>query len=231
MAREPSGLFHHQTPLPNPTSTFRAYFDHNKAIGTIGEPSQTNDGTEAYLPEDAQKQYFTIGRIRQIRSQLYPNARGPDVVRDQDLQGPYRQAFATLLYIGKGELIQHFLSIPDLQDTHLPFLQKPVRFPGDDEDFDQFSNAQWKFCAPIMKYWHGVDWDPRQILPFKCVKKLSEGNSGKAYLIEVEPSHDEILSSEASAVVGLDGYARSGESNSVRTFLLALFRSTTYCIR
>jgi hypothetical protein len=184
-----------------PTTHFRAYFNdpRNRAIGWVGHSSEADDDTETYLPDDAQIRYFSLEHIRQIRSKLYPDARGPNVGPSAyDLQGPYHQVFATLLYIGRGELIQRFVSNPDLQDTHLPFRQKPVEFPGNDEEFERFFDAQWKFCAPIMTYRQSVDWHQRQILAVECLRKLSEGDTGKAHLVRIHPSYDQILSSNAT---------------------------------
>ncbi len=53
-------------------------------------------------------------------------------------------------------------------------------------------------CAPFVPYRQSVDWHERQILPFKYLRKLDEGRSGEAYLVEMHLSHYRILSDEKS---------------------------------
>jgi hypothetical protein len=189
----------HHAPSPEPTAAFRDYFRRNKVQGTTSVSSERSNGAEEYLPEDAQQGYFSVKRIQQFLSLLYPSEHGPAVVPVRELQHRYRKVFATFLDIGKGELIRHVVSKPYLDDEHLPFVQKPESFPGENEDWDRFFDAQWRFCAPIMSYRRSVDWHERQILPFRYLKKLNEGRSGKAYLVEMHPSHDRILSDEKSS--------------------------------
>jgi hypothetical protein len=219
MASGPSGLAHLQASPSDPTTSFQNYFNSNKEKGTVGGAVGDNN-VDDYLPEDAQLRYFTEDRIQHIHAQLYPHLRHSDVVPMYDagqVRRKYRKIFATLLYIGRGALLDSFLSHISLDDKHLPFMQKPLDFPGSDDDYTFFSEAQWKFHVLPMKYWLNIEWHPRQILPFKSIGRLSEGNDGKAHQVVIHPSHNKLDARDLSSNSGPNASASAAEPNQVST--------------
>ena len=177
-----------------PTTTFRDYYEAEKAEGTFG----VADGQERaahYLPEDALRRYVSEANIQSIYTQIYERRDHPATVQMVDAahaHRKYRKVLATLLYIGRGDLFDSFYADQSLNDKHLPFYERSERFPGSDHDFALFYDAQWKFCVLPIKYRHIADWHSRQILPFKNVEKLGQGSDGKAYLIEIHPAHNRL---------------------------------------
>jgi hypothetical protein len=171
--------------------TFQKYFDDEKVEGTFGA-SANDKGHAYYLPEDALQRWFTEERIRQSYRQIYWHREHSVQMYDPaQVRRRYRKVFAILLYIGRGDLLDSFLTNGTFDDGHLPFYARE-RFPGTDADFALFFEAQWKFCVPPMEYRHPADWDPYYILPFKTYDKLGEGSAAKAYLINVHPAHNKL---------------------------------------
>lgn len=190
MAQELPDLAPQQRQRPNPSSSFRAQFNLEKEEGSVGGVIGGPD-VAYYFPEDASRRYFTEERVQQIYTEIYPEQHQSGNVQMHeafDIRRRYRKILAILLYIRRGALLNAFLSDPNLDDKHLPFWGPFEHFPGNDEDFKLFYEAQWSFSVRSMKYRHISAWHPRQILPFKSLGKLGGGHGGQAYLIEIQPS-------------------------------------------
>jgi len=175
---------------------FRNFFGQHCAIGTLGAVPGAGSETDTYMPADVQTWYFNIERVRETLERLFPKTQGWLPVHSSAVQADYKKVFATLLYIGKGDRIGDFVQKYNLNDTHLPFEERPRDFPDEfDPYFEDFFEAQWKFCVPLFKYNRRFEWNPKQILPFERRDKLGEGYSGTAYRIYVHPAHDLLATS------------------------------------
>lgn len=198
------------------TQNFVSFYDKEKQQGTnaVGNPEIT---AAEYLPDCAQERHFTQDRVRYVLNQLYPPDARSDTYSLSDpvhIQQNYRRILAILLYIGKGFLLHLFSPDPTLDDNHLPLLD-PRRFPGSEEDFEAFSEAQWKFHVPKISYRSIVQYDAAQILPYQAVDKLGAGNSGKAQLIQLHPSHNGLNPNAPVSTTGLASSPLSRDSNQV----------------
>lgn len=169
--------------------------------GTSGASAE--DKKDAYyLPEDALQRWFTEENICHSYRQIYwYRDHSVQMYDPAQVRLRYRRVFATLLYIGRADLLDSLWTNEAFDDGHLPFYARD-RFPGSAADFDSFFEAQWKFCVPPMEYRHRGDWDPRCILPFKISHKLGEGSAGKAYLINVHPAHNKLRPEPAAGRSG-----------------------------
>jgi hypothetical protein len=178
--------------------------------GTGGEGADT----DFYMPDDVFNVYFSDDRVQQIIAQLYKASRsGFLLVQPSVVHRNYKRILAILLFIERGDMIEHFVHMPELCDQKLPFHSRPTSFPDNSGDpfFGDFQKVQWKFCAPQIYDWERVDWHSDCILPFVRVgQPLGRGHSGKAYRIEIHPAHDRLNPDHAGTRVGmpLTGKAR-----------------------
>jgi len=198
MSRPSTSANHRRRSSSILTIAFVRYFENEKHEGTVQGGVEGSHNAD-YLPEDALLRYFTEECIQHIQNQLYPQRTTSDIAQMYDpaqIRRKYPRVLATLLYIERGELLNEFLSNSLLDDKHLPFFDA-ARFPGSNEDFQNFFDAQWKFFILPLKYQPIVNYQPSQILPFKSVGRLGGGNGGKAYLIEVHPHHNQLVSASS----------------------------------
>lgn len=183
-----SNLEYHE----NPTDAFRRYYQDHAVQGTDGDCWSQSESRD-YLSQTAQDAYFTDEQIKYIRERLWPRYDAPEMY---DLTTRYRGVFIILLYIGRADLIHSFTARRELQSDRLPFLSRET-FPSPGILFDDFYEAQWKFCVFRMRYEPVAEHATRQIMPFQIIEKLGQGQSGQAYLIKVAEGYDEIAVGES----------------------------------
>jgi hypothetical protein len=117
----------------------------------------------------------------------------------------HQKIFVILLWIGKAHDIEKFLGSDDLRDDHLPFKERPSSFPdllksypncGSRPYWEDFKEAQWRFCAPVLT--DGLDriWHKDTILPFTKTPTSDSGSSGSVSKIEIEESHNKLNCSQ-----------------------------------
>jgi hypothetical protein len=191
------------TPAQAAAQDFRDFFDRNCVTGTTGQFPGTGLDTAKYLPDDVQAEYFTRERILQTSKELFPHHSGPSLFSPSNVLVHYRQVFAILLYIERGNVIVDFVGRQGLADRYLPFLARPPALASQSFDacFEAFEAAQWKFCAPVIDYQRRIFWPANQILPLvRCGEPLGKGNSGTVWRIEIHPAHDKL---RADSIVGL----------------------------
>lgn len=110
------------------------------------------------------------------------------------VRGNYLRSFAILLCIGKGHLIHHFQQHQSLQDDKLPYGTRPDEFPFTTPDeFQEFKNAQWQFCAPTLNYTMNSCFKEEDILPIISKDKIGEGGSAIIYKIVVDENYNSLL--------------------------------------
>ena len=146
-----------------------------------------------FIPRSNLEEYFR--RHDQIESLLDAvldshdrPAVDPDYVRTH-----YLQSFATLLCIGAGSLIHHFLQYHSLRDSKLPYHTKPDDFPFTTPDiFEDFKEAQWQFCASKLEYGMNGRFKEKDILPITYKKKIGEGGSAIIYKIVIDKDYNSL---------------------------------------
>lgn len=198
-------------PLPPPTyhdleiQSFLRFVENNKQKGTRSPPWDSENQDCHFLPYPALHQYFTDSeRLSSLLRAALPS-HGSLPVAQSEIRAAYTNVFATLLSIGRGEYIEHFVRRDGLSDTKLPFYQRPLDFPQTEPDFfNEFYERQWKFCAPLMTYQRTTEWDPRRTLPIISKVALGSGGSSVTYKIEVHRDYDRLDSKRTADEVSLD---------------------------
>jgi hypothetical protein len=167
------------------TNAFKQYFELHKAFGVDGK-TWDSGVYRSYLPQRAQDGYVTKSYVDALLRQLYPPYNCPQTRAVLN----HREILIVLLYIGRVHLIHLFIGQRGLQ--HLP-LRHQEDFPCSREVFEEFNNAQWKFCIYPIRHEHDEKFEARQIMPFDIVKHLGDGHSGQAYLIQIHEGYDHIM--------------------------------------
>lgn len=178
------------------SSHFREYVTNNCSIGSIALASgEIQSAERVYLSKEAQERYFEdTKRLRMILHHICPSLE-PDAlsrVKVKDIQRGYTGVLSTLLWIDSGDQIQRFVHLDSLEDKHGPWDTKPTELPvyHDDSWWEDFAQAQWKFFVPQMEGYSLREWKTNRILPFRRVKMLGEGGSGKVFKIQVNNSYN-----------------------------------------
>ncbi|KAL9082442.1 MAG: hypothetical protein Q9165_008894 [Trypethelium subeluteriae] len=174
---------------------FHNWLRSNQAIGRCGRVD-AGDSDAFFVPAQALEQFFTPDRLKKILKALFEAKPPASHVSPDTIRNNYLKALAILLKIGDGRYIEWFVHYPNLRDQNLPFFDRPQNFPittGSGPDlFRRFTESQWSFCAPIIKYDIDTRWEPDRILPILCKEKKGEGASGATYRIELHPTHNEL---------------------------------------
>jgi hypothetical protein len=161
------------------------------------DPATSN--SRPFVTADDMKKYFVENNYRRLRHLIrVHDSPSQDVFKD-DIVPNYTAVFCTLLTIGKGWWIQHFRHHTSLSDAALPFDSKsrPSNWPqGKDADFlEEFCDAQWKFCAPVVsKPFVGKKFPPNMVLPIVSKENLNtEGSSASLWRIKIHPSYNKLI--------------------------------------
>ncbi len=149
------------------------------------------DGDGIFLPYDIISKHLESDEyaiLNDLLSALYQGQAVP--IRAKEVVGAYSRVFCVLLSIGKLNFLQRFMEYDELNDAHLPFIEHPRQFPVDTrspEFFENFRNAQWKFCPPDIGVNCQRRLDERFILPFISRKPIGKGSSAEISSIEIYP--------------------------------------------
>lgn len=177
---------------PEELRDFRKWVDEASVPGICGMGATD---TPSFMPVSVLNTYLDCN-LPSILKGLFGVSENKE--RYGQIRKRYVKVFATLLYIGKGELIDQFQEYDNLRDKKLPFAKKPDEFPSspDDEDFfHKFYNRQWMFCAP--EFHNGqIDshYEDERILPIIRKEELgSPGNTkARAYKIVFHGSYNKL---------------------------------------
>jgi hypothetical protein len=105
--------------------------------------------------------------------------------------------FCTLLSISKGWWMKQFCHHGDLSDKALPFkpIRPPQNWPVGADFLPQFCEAQWKFCAQVLRApFINKRFAKEMVLPIVFKKTLNtEGSSACLWLIKIHPSYNELI--------------------------------------
>ena len=160
--------------------------------GTNG-PSATLNCLFMPLP-DLEAFLKAHNRTNRLLRALYPQREHPVTVAN--LEASYIRVFTILVLIGKGRYIGHFVKHLNLDDLHLPFLEKPTHFPIDPNDstfWTSFYERQFAFCAHHFR--NNQDYKKLEelcVLPIVKKEVLGSGGSAAIYKIVLHPFYDRL---------------------------------------
>jgi hypothetical protein len=219
-----------RTDLPPETCNFREYIKEKGDVGSVAlDTVDIKLGEHAFLSRQARDEYFAdASRLVRILERYYNDTKSlPTPLRGkaEEIQRAYKSVFATLLYIGRGRKIEHFLSHDSLSDTHNGFDTKPDNFPenGDETFWHDFQRAQWMFFVPNLEKFRLRTWSANHILPFRRVEKLGEGDSGVVFKIRAHPAYNHLHTHTKKSDEPLDG-AKVADDDRQNVFVLKTFR-------
>lgn len=147
----------------------------------------------SYLKEDEKLQY--------ILDALFHPEEGPDA----DIVLPnYVAIFCTLIEIGKGPTIEHFVK-QGLHDQHLPFDPKHILpdFPPDTGDgtfYRRFCEKQWRFWVPDFERGMERHFPDKTLLPIIKKREVAKGGSARLFEVKVHSSYNKLLPEKACHV-------------------------------
>lgn len=153
---------------------------------------QNSESRYAFIPVNRIRAYFEENnneRLNNILTAIFEPQTPP--ISSDDVLGGYIAVFCALLELGKGKFIHHFVRSPGLSDSRLPFAAAglPSMFPISHDDpqfFEKFCKAQWKFCAPVLKYpLPGEAFEENRILPIISKTAIASGDTGTVYKITI----------------------------------------------
>jgi len=189
------------------------------------------DEESSYLPESAVDKIFSEKNknlVFDAIEELTPrHRRGVAAgVSPTTLRECYRKILLILLDLPRKywSHIRHFTRHPELADKYLPFFSRPSNFPASDDEelWNIFEDAQWRFCAPRLRYTRDHVWGSKWILPFRIISELGRGRSGKIWAIEVDPEYDSLQVRNSSNLASSAGRTSPSQP---RTYALKLFHS------
>jgi hypothetical protein len=164
-------------------------------------PSPTHP--RKFLPRHTLKAHLTTRRLRQL---------GINHAELETVYTGYITIFAILFWIDKAIYITRFLPYDRFDDEHLPF-QHFEDWPPECQSFSEdFYNAQWQFCAQILKKGrlNNTQFLPQTIVPFINCKAIKEDVVSSTYVVEIHPDYDELTDKVHSSMrnVGRDEQER-----------------------
>jgi hypothetical protein len=142
-----------------------------------------------FVPARALQHYLTEPAIKKLLSSCLLHT-----TYWRSIQQYYSKIFTILIIIGKGDRIDHFISYDNLDDDRLPF-RSDSDWPPDCRDFFQeFSNAQWRFCAqPLRKdRLNNTRLYDETIIPITSIKELKRGPDSCIYKVDIYPGYNHL---------------------------------------
>ena len=173
--------------------------ERNKFSGQSASPDNL------YTPRSILTSYFVGGQGSLddlLKEVLKEEAHIPpaEIVLDR-----YLLVLTILLSIGKAEILSRFIE-RDYNDERLPFFDRPRHFPrpGGVSFFDQFFDAQFRFCpVKFVKHSVNLEIDPQQILPLTNKKLVAKYGLCTTYQIYVHEEYDSFVQDSNSFDIDL----------------------------
>jgi hypothetical protein len=180
---------------------FRAWVDGAQSFEVIDpdapllRPLVVVDDVRIYFEEDNHR------ALKKLISIHFPDAGS---LWEDDIVPNNVAIFCTLLSISKGWWMKQFCHHGDLSDTALPFdpTRPPRSWPPGADFLPQFCEAQWRFCAPVLRApFVGKRFPKDMVLPIIFKETLNtEGSSASLWRIELHPFYNHLISEEAKEV-------------------------------
>lgn len=145
------------------------------------------------------RKHFEEDNHRKLKKLISVHFPDPGSLWADDIVPDNVAVFCTLLSISKGWWMKKFCHHGDLSDAALPFdpTRPPPNWPAQGAEFlPQFCQAQWKFCAPVLRApFVGKRFPKDMVLPIIFKQTLNtEGSSASLWLIKIHPSYNNLIS-------------------------------------
>ena len=146
-----------------------------------------------FVPSSKVQAYFEdVVNIEKILAALYATSELP--VDAGEIKRKYAKVFCILLLIGRGCYIVSFVQHFELSDSHLPFYERPGRFPRSSSTapdfFEAFRDQQWEFCTPDFEENMYKRFEAKEILPIVHKEELAGGGSANTYKIRLHKEYN-----------------------------------------
>jgi hypothetical protein len=172
---------------PGERSDFLEHVEKCKLFA-VAEVSPT--GTRPIISMSALRSYLTTGRLRKLLLYVTSTANFERTVRDR-----YLAVFSVLLLIDRGPYINNFVQHEELADERLPFLNRNDWPEVCNVIFDEFYEAQWKFCAKRLIYdrLNDTKLPVDMVVPLKRKDKVREGPDSSIFKVELFEEYNHLF--------------------------------------
>jgi hypothetical protein len=181
---------------------FRSWVEGAQSVEVIDPDAQI---MRPFVAADDIRRYFEEDKHRKLEKLISAHFPEPGNLWNDDIVPDNTAVFSILLTISKGRWMKQFCHHSDLSDNALPFDPKrpPPNWPTQGADFlPQFCDAQWKFCAPVLRApFVGKRFPKDMVLPIVFKRTLNtEGSSACLWLIKIHPSYNQLVPEEEKEV-------------------------------
>ncbi|KAH6672041.1 hypothetical protein B0J14DRAFT_85731 [Halenospora varia] len=195
--------------------------------------SSGNQGDAPFLPYDLLSDHLESNECEALKTLLGAFNQGRAVpISAKEVVSAYSKIFCILIWVGKIESLPVFMGCDDLNDQHLPFKfhDRPSQFPIDPTAprfFEEFCQAQWRFCPPTFDANCNRRLEKEYVLPFTKKKQIAKGASATISTIEIYPLYNALpllanATNGSATIFALKTYqgrdAEKSWSNEVQTF-------------
>ncbi|KAF7682277.1 hypothetical protein GT037_001253 [Alternaria burnsii] len=178
-----------RTPKVQPTitapSTDNVFFDfleHVEKCKLFAIAESPPTGTKPIVSIRALQTYLNTDRVRKLLLYINISSNYERTVRDR-----YLVVFSVLLSIHRGPYITRFVQHDELADARLPFRSRGEWPEVCKVIFDEFYEAQWKFCAKRLVYdrLNDTRLHADEIVPFRRKDVLKAGPDSTIFKAEL----------------------------------------------
>jgi hypothetical protein len=168
----------------NELTTFLVQLE-KRMLSVVDESSPT--GTRPIVSIHALQTYLTSDKVRKLLLYVTNSSINERIVRER-----YLVVFSVLLSINRGPYIKIFVQYDQLTDERLPFLSRGSWPKACKVIFDEFYEAQWKFCAKRLVYdrLNDTRLHADEIVPFRRKDVLKAGLDSTIFKAELSEEYN-----------------------------------------
>ncbi|CAN9134019.1 unnamed protein product [Alternaria alternata] len=178
---------------PSTNGELSAFLEHveKRKLFAIAESPPT--GTRPIVSIRALQTYLSTDRVRKLLLYINISSNYERIVRDR-----YLVVFSVLLSIHRGPYITSFVQYDQLVDERLPFLSRDDWPEVCKVIFDEFYEAQWKFCAKRLVYdrLNDTRLHADEIVPFRRKDVLKAGPDSTIFKAELFEEYNYLFPDE-----------------------------------
>jgi hypothetical protein len=146
--------------------------------------------TQPIVSIDGVRSYLTTERLRRLLLSVGSSDTYEDAVRKR-----YTAVFSILLSINKGIYLATFVQHDHMSDRGLPFLTCHAWPEASKPIFDEFYEAQWKFCPKQLVFGelHDTWLHKNTVLPFKKKVVCNNGVDSTIFKVELFEEYNDLI--------------------------------------
>lgn len=166
------------------------YLAHIEGCTLLAISDASSTGTRPIVSIRALRSYVSPDILRKLLLCISITSNYETVVREQ-----YLVVFTILLSIGMGPFIHTFVQHDQLVDERLPFLTRDVWPEASSQIFDNFYEAQWRFCAKTLvpDGLNDTKLCDNMVMPFKEIKVLNKGSDSTISKVELFEEYNHLV--------------------------------------